>query len=253
MAKSRGGPSALLPFRAGNGKDGNRQGEDGHNQRGEKKSDRLLVQMTTPPNITFQSGLSTLMIGETTDTAKNTVPALSKILDNRENWSAVNTGFRWMYITPESFIDTNDSMRSRYSSTNLSLLPPPFASGFGVARRVYAADGSAPSGGGGRCSFIKNVVVPAVKQIESFTRNYLWRSPWKVIAGKEAFLFFLPIEDCGYVLGHPSLRKTFPFFEERYRECEEENKPEMCEDCGDANSNCEFWSTIHGYPPMSAK
>lgn len=122
-----------------------------------------------------------VMIGDTTSIAKNTFPALSNMFDTRSNWLEVSTGaFGAMKMIPDAFITSNDSITTNVVSTNLSLLPPPFASGFGVARRVYAAGGQ-PAGGGGKCAFVKKVVVPALRRTASFTRDYLWRRPWKVV------------------------------------------------------------------------
>lgn len=116
-----GGPSAFgFPFRPGDGKDGGSQGKHANDQGGEQKRDRLFIHNTltnqqsaadiAPTTITFQLGLSMLMNGVSTVTAKNTLPALSKMLDNRSNWLDVSTGsLGAMKMIPDVSITDDDS------------------------------------------------------------------------------------------------------------------------------------------------
>lgn len=107
-----GKPSAFgIPFRAGESHEENND-QSQHEKNGIEQirdsegiihrdtfsaNNKLALQQMSvaviPTSIAATSGLSTeVKSGVTTPTAKNTVPALSQILESRSNWDRVNTG-----------------------------------------------------------------------------------------------------------------------------------------------------------------
>jgi len=102
--------------------DGKEHHEDAEEQIGDGKS---IVHNSSPflASIAIPLGMSTdVNTGATTPIAKNTLPALSNIFDNRLNWPVVNTGSLQMYSTPNDSIGFHDIT-------------------YGFIRKAYAADG----------------------------------------------------------------------------------------------------------------
>ncbi|MEK7166733.1 MAG: hypothetical protein AAB874_08050, partial [Patescibacteria group bacterium] len=97
-------------------------------------TDQQVTVDTTPTSIANQSGLSTkVKSGAATPIAKNTLPALSNILDNRFSWVSVKMGSRQTYNTPDNLsISKYNNRNNLFQSKNWIL---PFIS------QVYAADG----------------------------------------------------------------------------------------------------------------
>ena len=132
---------------------------------------RLMINddMASPPpaSIASQFGLSNEEnTGATTPIAKNTFPALSKILESRLIWPTVNTGSFQMYRTP------NDSIAS-YSTT----IPQNMSTDFSLIPRVFAAGGSAPSGGSGLGCAAARMAVVMAKGVAGFIENSSWQMP----------------------------------------------------------------------------
>ncbi|KKU88487.1 MAG: hypothetical protein UY16_C0006G0002 [Candidatus Gottesmanbacteria bacterium GW2011_GWA2_47_9] len=133
------------------------------------QSQSVIVRMP-PTTITNQFGLSMPpMMGESTVTAKNTLPALSAILESRPNWSDVNTGSREVKIMPWDSISLYASTGDINTSNDYT---------FSFVRKAYAADGSpgGSGGSGGGCRILR-VLIPFVRSTEGFVRNTLHRVP----------------------------------------------------------------------------
>lgn len=176
-----------VPFGSGSGHEEDNDGKEHHEytkkqiRNGESvvhrdnpffDKDRLNVQhpsvASIPVSIAIQSILSTELLnnGVNTPTARNTFPALSKILDNRANWSAVNTGSFQMYRTPNDSITSERITQDNPPSINFSFLPI-----------AYAGDTNAPIGGGGvRCAAAR-VAAIGLHTIADFSETSLWQAP----------------------------------------------------------------------------
>ncbi|MBI4066418.1 hypothetical protein HY411_01735, partial [Candidatus Gottesmanbacteria bacterium] len=101
--------------------------------------------------------------GEITMTANTTFPALSAILESRDSWPIVNTGSRWRYMMPESFMWLNNTISTQAPSINFSLIPPAFAAE------------SPSSGGSGGCSVVGNFLTRTA--LGRWLRTFIWQAP----------------------------------------------------------------------------
>ncbi|MBI5619985.1 hypothetical protein HY950_03420, partial [Candidatus Gottesmanbacteria bacterium] len=175
-----------LSFGAGEGEDGNQNSRQQENYAGEQVDGRKRIHtpvpffanttlnhqrasvMTIPDPTTSQLGVSiSETSGVNTAPANNTWPALSQILDNRSSWEEVNTASRWEYMIPANFINTNDTMAYRTSSTD--------DTGFSLIPQAYAASGPVSGGGRGMGCTAARLAAAFIRQAAAVTKTRLWQ------------------------------------------------------------------------------
>ena len=142
------------------------------------QKERLAV---IPMSIPIQSGLSnTVNSGVITPTAKNTLPALSEMLDSRASWPTVKTGSLGAgNMMPDTFISLHSITPSSELSIDFSFVP-----------KAYAADGSALSGGSRWGCAAARMAASAARIAAGFVeKSYLM--PNRVIGGGAMYLLGL--------------------------------------------------------------